>query len=433
MAVYILNIQSFFFFFLGKKISELERLQKAIETVKNEVEESQKKLLQYKYGTQTVQDVLEGDSNCNILKPIEEEEKVTSNKKLDISVSSSKKKKYVIDRSCPATDMEYDPLLNYTAGFFSSTTKENENKTTKKQKSEEIFENPQKKPRGVSPIRLEIKLQESDEEDMLVIDAPPMEVVSRRKRPSKACNSIEKPTAMNVADVSTEETGATMECQVLPPEEDCDAKCASETNELEVPPEVLTGCTNDIAQQQNDHCDAQISSEENTTSIVNESKNDETDVSVNSKETIEQTQLVSENVVTKQYSYLTPFKLCGSDIFSAHATDLKIIDATTTTSLDTAAADALPINEPKYQPETSYMPKEDVIVLNSSTDDSSEEDTMSDSEDPMEECLRIFNEFTECEAKKKANQVFCDNHIFLKSNVLILLHIVNITQVIWKT
>ncbi|XP_018412030.1 PREDICTED: RNA exonuclease 1 homolog [Nanorana parkeri] len=400
---------------LGKKFSELEKLKKAIETVKNEVEESQKKLLLYTNVTHTVQDILEVDSNCNILDTIQDEEKTRTNKNHDRLVTCSKnnKKKYVVDRSCPATDLEYDPLLNYTAGFFSSSTKENENKTTVKQKCEELFDNPQKKPRTVSPIRLEIKLQESDDEDMLVIDAPPLEVAPKRKRPSKVSVTIEKQGSLDEADVSTEESGATMECEILAPvDEASDTNGDSETNEAEASHNILTTCTNDGAQQYENPCDAQISLAENTTSNVNEPKNYGADISVKSEESAEeQTNEMLENIDKPDSFCLLSEKsldLCDNEVVQNSSVDFEITEEdSATTALDITAANTLLIDEHKSQPETLYIPKKahhEVIVVNSSTDDSSEEDTISDSEDPMDECLRIFNEFTECEAKKNSNQ-----------------------------
>ncbi|KAM5194511.1 RNA exonuclease 1 homolog [Mantella aurantiaca] len=395
---------------LGKKLSELERLKKAIETVKNEVEESQKKLLQYTNGTNTTQDSLEADSNCNILATIQDE-KTTTRKNLDVLVTGSKntKKKYVVDRSCPATDLEYDPLLNYTAGFFSSTTKENENKTTAKQKYEETFDNPPKKPRIASPIRLEIKLQESDDENMLVIDAPPLEFVSKRKRPSKVCKFLEKPVEMDEFTVSTEEPGDAMECESLAPvADDSNANSASEINRSEVSHHLLIGCSNDSAQQIEHPCDGQISLEQNTASNAHEFKKDGTDNSENGEETIEQTNLMLDNVGIQDSGCLQSLHLCDSDIFQKSSANFEILDeAAVTIAPDKTSGDTLL----EFQPETSYIPKKgnhEVIVVKSSTDDSSE-DTVSDSDDPMEECLRIFNEFTEREAKKNASQaIHCD-------------------------
>ncbi|XP_040214545.1 RNA exonuclease 1 homolog isoform X2 [Rana temporaria] len=415
---------------LGKKISELERLKKAIETVKNEVEESQKKLLQYTNGPNTMQEPLEVDMNCNILDPIEDE-KTTTKKNLDVLVTCPKnrKKKYVVDRSCPATDLEYDPLLNYTAGFFGSTSKENENKTMKP-KCEEVLDNPQKKPRIVSPIRLEIKLQESDDDDMLVIDAPPLEVVSKRKRPSKVCDPVRKHVALVEAAVS-EETGSSMECETLAPNYDhSDENGTSEANKSEASHNLLPTCMNDGVLQHENHCNDQIKSEENTTSSINESKNVETDVSVSGKETNEEQENLIENVVEKDSSPLVSEKsldFCDREVFPNSSADLEIIKVAATTALDKTAVHNLP-NEQKSLPEIVYVPnkRDKVIVVNSSTDeDSSEEDTVSDSEDPTEECLRIFNEFAESEAKKNASQaVHCeedqpDPELQLKGNELL--------------
>ncbi|XP_060125065.1 uncharacterized protein LOC132591264 [Zootoca vivipara] len=186
---------------LDKNIQELEMINKAIQSVKTEVEE-QKKLLcsdwvqdfknnvilatNHNKGNKSFSD--EGGA-CN--SPVE-----VKNNAISISKESKRSSKYILDHSCPATDLEYDPLLNYSAGLGSSLKEVDKNDThysecfkkshcrdlqasIKTFPGEKRFRSPRKRSVSSSPI----KLQESDD-DMLIIDAPPVNV-SKKPRISK--------------------------------------------------------------------------------------------------------------------------------------------------------------------------------------------------------------------------------------------------------
>ncbi|XP_042311773.1 RNA exonuclease 1 homolog isoform X2 [Sceloporus undulatus] len=193
---------------LDKNIEELERINKEIQSVKTEFEE-QKKLLYYSFGKDNIKNSLTPAGNyMQGNKSFSDEDDICNAhikaKDCDISVSNnpSKSSKYTLDRSFPATDLEYDPLLNYCAGLRSSLKAEYKNDThrykrvkmfpcgnlegtTKNPPCENRCRSSKKRSRNPSPIKLEIKMQES-EDDTIIIDAPPMNI-ARKPRIHMTC------------------------------------------------------------------------------------------------------------------------------------------------------------------------------------------------------------------------------------------------------
>ncbi|XP_063770168.1 RNA exonuclease 1 homolog isoform X2 [Pseudophryne corroboree] len=402
---------------LGKNLQELERLNKAIEAVKNEVEEKQKKLLLYKSGTPCIKDsISKVDSNGNTLAGVDMEPHTPEKSPVASSVVYMKKKnpvqkKYVVDRRCPATDLEYDPLLNYSAGLCGSST-DDENKSKSKQKCEEEVSN-KKRLRDASPVRLEI--DESDDEDLLVIDVPPIEAVSKRPRATQVCGTKETPFPVSEGvAVSNEEKAsaantmddlATTGCSID------DANCEIENDGKTFPFSKNTGlisCTNDNAQII-DICNETVS-DVTLISNLQESKNESKQISISRNDSVqEQKDLIN---ITKPNGG-NDLSLDGETIvdreklISHNGKELSGNDGKTA-NLTEHATGPVRIDEHKSRQKTDSFDKEnEVIVLSSSSDieDDSEDDTdISDSDDPMQECLRIFNEFAESEAKKKSTQ-----------------------------
>lgn len=162
-------------------LQELERINKEIETVRHEVEQEKKRLSRY----QTVQ------ADCRNTAPNSSVSKSeTAGKNVDVSygLSSctnftktySRARKYVVDNSKPRTDLEYDPLSNFSAGLrsYSSTAKEQKVKNghgLKRARNAVLCD--QKKPvrcqaqlsRSPSPEPLD----DSNEDGELIIDIPP--------------------------------------------------------------------------------------------------------------------------------------------------------------------------------------------------------------------------------------------------------------------
>lgn len=109
-------------------LQELERINKEIETVRHEVEQEQRRLSHY----QTVQaDSRNTAPNSSVSKS------ETAGKNVDrrshglssctnLKKTYSRARKYVVDNSKPRTDLEYDPLSNFSADLrsYSSSGKE---------------------------------------------------------------------------------------------------------------------------------------------------------------------------------------------------------------------------------------------------------------------------------------------------------------------
>ncbi|XP_060093169.1 RNA exonuclease 1 homolog [Heteronotia binoei] len=196
---------------LGKNTQELERTNKAIQSVKTEAEEGQKKLLYYNLEQNNLKNYLApsiNDSKVN-MSFCNESHLSSTHTKDNVSTMSTlknacKSNKYILDNSCPVTDLEYDPLLHYSAGMLRSSLKE-EDKNYKQQvkmfsggnlqgaikaPGENGYGFSRKRSRSSSPIKLEIKLQETDD-NMLVIDALPVSV-SKKPNIIKSCKKWKK-------------------------------------------------------------------------------------------------------------------------------------------------------------------------------------------------------------------------------------------------
>ncbi|XP_053321894.1 RNA exonuclease 1 homolog [Spea bombifrons] len=415
---------------LGKSIQELERLNKAIEAVKNEVEEKQKKLLLYRNVTHspTKHQAPKVDSNCNIL-AIEEEHTpiirktsvttaITSNK----NINSPRSKKYVIDRRCPATDLEYDPLLNYSAGLLGSTKEGETPKSKRSNSGEEIEHLPQKKPRDVSPIRLEIKLQESDDDDVLIIDAPPLQQVVKKHRPNRFHASEEKAAPSpddvmeSVDNAASEHISMEKTEHVSPVEKAESVSSALEpTSVADLSREGLVSAVDQIIDLKNDDL---IVSDVITTieeAFVPEQSEVKNYSPLNCNQSILAETLLEDTITVPKYEVkYSPREdsLTQSQCFLDGLQDLES-DITVPADVSALEENVLVtqlengIGDQEHKPIVEPLEKvNDVIVLDSSSEaeDTDSDTDLSDSEDPMEECLRIFNEFTERELNKDTKQ-----------------------------
>ncbi|XP_022621009.1 RNA exonuclease 1 homolog isoform X1 [Seriola dumerili] len=160
-------------------LQELERLSKEIETVTHEVEQEQRRLSLF----QTVQ--ADGRSTTPNFSVSKSEiagkcvDKGSYAQSSSIDKTSSRPKKYVVDNSKPRTDLEYDPLSNFSADLrsYSSSGKEQKVKNGQGLKRErDSVSCDQKKP--VSQAQLSQSpspqpLDDSNEDCVLVIDIPP--------------------------------------------------------------------------------------------------------------------------------------------------------------------------------------------------------------------------------------------------------------------
>lgn len=111
-------------------LQELERINKEIETVRHEVEQEQRRLSHY----QTVQ--VDGtNSAADLPVPMSEPAGESVDRGCyglpsctDLTKKYFQTRKYVVDNSKPRTDLEYDPLSNFSAGLRSCCSSRKEQK-----------------------------------------------------------------------------------------------------------------------------------------------------------------------------------------------------------------------------------------------------------------------------------------------------------------
>ncbi|KAG2466432.1 REXO1 exonuclease, partial [Polypterus senegalus] len=154
-------------------LSELEKINKAIEMVKSEVEQEQKKLSRYKtikrkssfVASPTLEDYAEVKVHV-----IEAEGKKIGQCRNEKISTVATKTKYVVDKSKPATDLEYDPLSNYSAdlGYSSGKQCDLEIKGVKRVKKDEV------KGKAISKCKVSKQEMEGEDSDTLIIDIPPL-------------------------------------------------------------------------------------------------------------------------------------------------------------------------------------------------------------------------------------------------------------------
>uniref|UniRef100_A0A3Q3LH54 RNA exonuclease 1 homolog n=1 Tax=Mastacembelus armatus TaxID=205130 RepID=A0A3Q3LH54_9TELE len=140
-------------------VQELERINREIETIRHEVKQEQRRLSCY----QTVQ-----TNDKNTVPDFSVSKPETAGKHVDSSSYGlspctdstkiySQARKYVVDNSKPRTDLEYDPLSNFSANLCSYSSSCKEQKVKKDQGLKRLRNNPP---------------DDSNEDDMLIIDIP---------------------------------------------------------------------------------------------------------------------------------------------------------------------------------------------------------------------------------------------------------------------
>uniref|UniRef100_A0A096M548 RNA exonuclease 1 homolog n=1 Tax=Poecilia formosa TaxID=48698 RepID=A0A096M548_POEFO len=157
-------LQGFVDIFIDNSLHELERLDKQIESVRYEVEQEQRRLSSY----QTNQ----ADKSSNKLST-----KFETNLSYGFSSSKNHKshvqaQKYVVDNSKPRTDLEYDPMSNFSAALHSCSSSGKEAKNRPDRKSSRSFgEKPSThQAQMYRPRSPEILDDDSTEDGVLVID-----------------------------------------------------------------------------------------------------------------------------------------------------------------------------------------------------------------------------------------------------------------------
>ncbi|KAL2077612.1 hypothetical protein ACEWY4_027116 [Coilia grayii] len=140
----------------GVCLLELEKINKKIESVKCEVEKQQRKLSYYK----TVG--LEKDQYLTCPSVTKSQNKIAAN---ELSLN-----KYVLGKSRPLTDLEYDPCSNFLSGLMSSGARPCKDTDTTLAKSEKRDGLRSKQMLKGCP-----NFDDSDDDEMLVIDIPSLE------------------------------------------------------------------------------------------------------------------------------------------------------------------------------------------------------------------------------------------------------------------
>ncbi|XP_019111228.2 RNA exonuclease 1 homolog isoform X2 [Larimichthys crocea] len=172
-------------------LQELERINKEIETVRHEVEQEQRRLSHY----QTVQaDSRNAASNLPVSKS-ETAGKTVERCSHRLSGTNSTKtysreRKYVVDNSKPRTDLEYDPLSNFSADLRSYSSSGKEQKVKNGQglkRARNSVSCDKNKPVNCQTQPLSEPLDDSNEDDVLIIDVPPL--------PDKKRGRVQKPIA----------------------------------------------------------------------------------------------------------------------------------------------------------------------------------------------------------------------------------------------
>ncbi|XP_042276575.1 RNA exonuclease 1 homolog [Thunnus maccoyii] len=163
-------------------LQELERINKEIETVKHEVEQEQRRLSRY----QTVQaDGRKTAPNLSVSKSETAGKKIHRDtyglpSRTDLTKTYSRARKYVVDNTKPRTDLEYDPLSNFSADLqsYSSSGKEQKVKNGQSLKrARNVVHSDQKKPVSHQAQRSQSPspelLDDCNDDSILIIDIPP--------------------------------------------------------------------------------------------------------------------------------------------------------------------------------------------------------------------------------------------------------------------
>lgn len=392
-------------------MEELERLNKEIESVKTEVEEKQKRLSEFTLtlprshlpslsDTNLRQDVLD----CNSLLQKEKGNEPSKNKE-------SQPRKYVLDHKCPATDLEYDPLLNYSAGLLgASKARQDETGTQhlchlKKSGGENCHKSQESQRPYVSPIRITINLQESDEDD-LVMDVPPVMPISKKSKPLRGFKypnmdkriHITSSEERNLQISGTEEE--TLEKTQLTTQRDDDG------NKLEPPKRLMQGSL-DIKSKIN------LYGVKNRISKTGSFGAEENCVSV-SEESIPCAPLSDEEIQNRICNERYPqSKTYTKTIYDTQneESECRYSDQPQIYYSEERAEDKMLKGQDNSQDFTTFEDRK--LVDCDSDKEHTEEDTPSDSDDTRKECLRIFTEFTEREAcgetTKQVSEFFLKN------------------------
>lgn len=151
-------------------LQELVRISKEIETVRHQVEQEQRQLSNY----QTVQADKGSLTSISPLSWPKTSKSIDTGAYETSPCSNLKDRKYVVDNSKPRTDLEYDPLSNFSSDLrsYSSFRREQKLKNGQTLKKAKILCD-QKRPSQTQLSRFPSPEPEWMEDDILIIDIPP--------------------------------------------------------------------------------------------------------------------------------------------------------------------------------------------------------------------------------------------------------------------
>ncbi|KAM9810538.1 uncharacterized protein ACB057_004481 [Neosynchiropus ocellatus] len=358
---------------VGDHLQTLERLNKEIECIKHEVDFEQKRLSHCQ--------TKEGVSNHSLPK---KSEKSSCSYGTGRSQTQVRMNKYIIDNSQPRTDLEYDPMSNFSADFgsYKSSGKEQRFKNAGSLKRAWVAEE-----RGATKATqlLSPKVMDSRDDGILVIDAPlsPDEKRSRQQKYDMQQEAAEQrgDADVNAAPCSPATAAeAKMSSSNHRMQNECMSRFEDAVNEAlkTLPPVGQT------AEPKDSNWLSKLLQEEALAYSVDMNVQKEAQSTdyhhFPSKSGLELLSEMSELMQSRGTCQgVLPEKTAGAPCSSSHQQTINKCEA----NLDLTS---------KAKVE-QMMGKTDVIVIRSSSDDdvNCSDLELSDS-DPMEECYRIFME-----------------------------------------
>ncbi|XP_054628304.1 RNA exonuclease 1 homolog isoform X2 [Dunckerocampus dactyliophorus] len=372
---------------------ELERLKKEIETVKYEVALEQRRLSRYRSAEAASKPVSSNGENAN-------KGSYGHPSSSDGFKALSRSRKYVVDNSKPRTDLEYDPMSNYSADFgsYKSLGKAQKGKSTHQK-----------------PVSHQVPLccpastgtqDNSDDESILIIDMPP----SPAPAPKHASCDADAPQDTKKQH---EEIGAVHEVRE-DSNEGCEASAGSVID--------LTRCLEHLGGEspeatclqssEDKSCSTLQARDQNVNRAVMEEDDDSvcvewfkcgapnapqnsllSDTSPYLPSVVKPTQKAQQT--TEYNSSLPPFTPSTANCTAAHSHQGPAEPSPGSSQLQTEA-ESSPVSSSEHP--LSKAAKREVIVIVSSSDEEEEQGypglDLSDS-DPEEECYRIFMEAEE--------------------------------------
>ncbi|XP_017556925.1 uncharacterized protein zgc:152968 isoform X2 [Pygocentrus nattereri] len=160
---------------------ELERINKQIEAVRSEVEKEQKRLSWYQ------SEQAESASANSVSRPAVSKDQNGNRLKYKKTAAHPSACKYVVDRTRPKTDLEYDPCSNFSSDLRSGSLKDKMKSTNKADLECHQRAKGPAKSACVDPVQQpSCSFKDSDDEGTLVIDIPPLENNRMHSRPQQS-------------------------------------------------------------------------------------------------------------------------------------------------------------------------------------------------------------------------------------------------------